>query len=210
MTTQTIKRQDLVLAKETADRRTVTLGRRNTVDQLLAKVKEQHGRVLRNARLTLKAMIAAGEYLEALRYKSPHGEWMERVEALGIKRSTAQNYRDIAHYKLMLERETGFVDMSLRGALTQVAMYKDSEKTWEDMEELEVLTAKHKPAKLKEARASAQGTRKVQRAAQLFVDAVHAYACDPEVDIDHVVKDTFARVTQILAQREELAGDGEG
>jgi len=198
---------DVITAKNEQNSKIRRIAERNTVDQLLERISEQHGKVQKHAARTLAAMIATGEYLEALARKTFHGDLMERVEAIGIRRSTAANYRALASYAGLLRREPGgFEGMSLRGALEHIAIYKAAEA---DTTEEEFAKGKKLPAATKAKAERIVTGRKLQKAAERFVELVRTHRYEPEVE--EVIDDVVTRLKRIAAQsRTTIEAEAEG
>jgi len=136
-----------------------------------------------------------GKRIEALKRHGGHGTYMDRIEALGIKRTSAQNYRDLARFAVNLKAEPDFASMSLNDAKARIADFKAALKDDDDLDTPIAPSAGGKPKALRARRHSRTVKRTFSRLVQ-YVRENRYTEPDLAEHIDHGI----ARLQHVMSQ----------
>jgi hypothetical protein len=99
---------ELILSYAAAEHRMQKLAERRygdmSVDAIQKEAVGQLEQVQRTGRRMLNDTADFGVVLEALKTKSPHGTYLDRLEKLGVTKSSADRYRKLAIYRAALPK----------------------------------------------------------------------------------------------------------
>ena len=199
--TPLVTREELLTTGEAFDRSCKALGSRYTPEQLIEQIGDHYGKARGHFAKGLNQLIETGKRIEALKRHGEYGTYMDRIEALGIGRTSAQNYRDLARFAAHLRAEPGFATMSLNDAKALVVGYKAALKDddLEDESNADDQQGKAKPRRRGRGNGQ-QGTggrldRLASRIVQLVRESRHT---EPDIldQLDHVI----ARIQHVRSQ----------
>ena len=99
---------ELTLTRAAAELAVVQLANRRyrgkDADAIQADAKERWNKLVGIGRRAFNISADLGVALEALKAASPHGTYLARLEKLGIKQPTADRFRQLACYRVMLPK----------------------------------------------------------------------------------------------------------